>query len=88
MNALALAAGSSPGVETVLPMLLVAVPLVAYVLLVLGALISVLGSPQEFGMKLVWIVFVFIAPFIGSLAWFLIGRGNSRRMAAHVHIHR
>ena len=85
MNALALAAGSSQDMAALLSGALVTVPLVAYVLLVLGALLSILGSPQTFGMKLVWIVFVFIAPFIGSLAWFLIGRGNSRRTTVHIH---
>ncbi|MEV0698709.1 PLD nuclease N-terminal domain-containing protein [Saccharopolyspora sp. NPDC050389] len=49
-----------------------------YVALVIGALISVLGSHQGAGMKLVWIVFVFIAPFLGSLLWFFIGRRSTR----------
>ncbi|MFI5709457.1 PLD nuclease N-terminal domain-containing protein [Kribbella sp. NPDC051620] len=51
--------------------------LLAYALLVLGALISALGSPLTGGMKLVWIIFVFIAPFIGSICWFLAGKRNA-----------
>ncbi len=51
--------------------------LIAYILLVLGALISSLGSPLTGGMKLVWIIFIFIAPFIGSICWFLIGKRSA-----------
>ncbi|MDA3629899.1 PLD nuclease N-terminal domain-containing protein [Saccharopolyspora oryzae] len=60
---------------------LIALPVLVYVVLVVGALISVLGSPQSFGMKVVWIVFVFVAPFLGSILWFLIGRGNAYERA-------
>lgn len=60
---------------------LIALPVLLYVCLVIGALISILGSGQTFGMKVVWIVFVFVAPFLGSILWFLIGRANARRMA-------
>jgi len=76
------AAGSSDG-RTLAAMAVIALPIMAYVLLVLGALISIVGSPQDLGMKLVWVVFVFIAPFIGSLLWFLFGRGSARRTAAY-----
>jgi hypothetical protein len=58
--------------------LLIAV-LVAYVLFFLGALASILGSRQSGGMKLVWIVFAFCAPFLGPLLWFLVGRPGSGR---------
>ncbi|MGW1680332.1 PLD nuclease N-terminal domain-containing protein [Saccharopolyspora sp. NPDC002376] len=64
-----------------LVLFLIAIPVLLYVVLVIGALISVLGSPQSFGMKVVWIVFVFLAPFLGSILWFLIGRGNARERA-------
>jgi len=50
---------------------------VAYGLLVLGALISILRSRLEGGMKLVWCVFVFIAPFLGSLLWFFVGKRST-----------
>ncbi|GAB3008217.1 PLD nuclease N-terminal domain-containing protein [Amycolatopsis acidiphila] len=59
--------------QIVVAILLVAV-VAAFVLLVVGAVVSVLRSRLTPGMKLVWVVFVFIAPFIGSLLWFLIGR--------------
>jgi hypothetical protein len=48
--------------------------LVAYAVLVVGAVISIIRSPQTGGMKLVWLVFVVVAPFLGSALWFLIGR--------------
>ncbi|MDA3642915.1 PLD nuclease N-terminal domain-containing protein [Saccharopolyspora indica] len=62
-------------------LVLIALPLLLYVGLIIAALISVLGSPQTFGMKVVWIIFVFVAPFLGSILWFAVGRGNARRMA-------
>jgi hypothetical protein len=51
--------------------------LAAYVLLVLGALFSSLTAPQSGGMKLVWLVFIVIAPFVGSLLWFLFGKRSA-----------
>jgi hypothetical protein len=55
--------------------------LVAYVLLVVGAFFSALFSSATAGMKLVWIVFIVIAPFIGSLLWFLVGKRNAQEAA-------
>ncbi|HEX3788061.1 MAG TPA: PLD nuclease N-terminal domain-containing protein [Pseudonocardiaceae bacterium] len=57
----------------------------AGVLLVLGALVSVLRSAQSGGMKLVWCAFVLVAPFLGSLLWFLIGRSNAAHTALPRH---
>jgi hydrogenase-4 membrane subunit HyfE len=51
----------------------------AFGLLFVAALVSVLRSRLSGGMKLVWVVFAFCAPFLGSLLWFLIGRGSARR---------
>jgi hypothetical protein len=45
----------------------------------ISALVSILRSPLTVGMKLIWIIFAFIAPFIGSLCWFVIGRKDARR---------
>jgi hypothetical protein len=45
-----------------------------YVVFFLAALISILGSRQSGGMKLVWIIFAFCAPFLGPVLWFLVGR--------------
>ncbi len=55
--------------------------LAAYILLVVGAFFSALFSPASGGMKLVWIVFIVIAPFIGSLLWFLAGKRNALEAA-------
>ncbi|GAB3466582.1 hypothetical protein GCM10027570_56030 [Streptomonospora sediminis] len=57
-------------------MALVGLFLVAYVGFIIAAIISALASKHSFGMKLVWLVFIFIAPFIGALCWFFIGRRN------------
>ncbi|SDZ30238.1 Phospholipase_D-nuclease N-terminal [Amycolatopsis xylanica] len=53
--------------------------ILAFALLFLGALISILGSPLSGGMKLVWVIFAFCAPFLGSLLWFIVGKGNAYR---------
>jgi 4-amino-4-deoxy-L-arabinose transferase-like glycosyltransferase len=52
----------------------------AYVVFFLTALFSILGSRQSGGMKLVWVVFAFCAPFLGPLLWFLVGRNDRARV--------
>lgn len=47
-----------------------------------GALVSVLRSSLTGGMKLVWVIFAFCAPFLGPMLWFLIGR-RSAESGAH-----
>lgn len=44
-----------------------------------GALLSIVRSDLTGGMKLVRLVFALMAPFLGSLLWFLIGRRDSQR---------
>ncbi|WP_233627349.1 MULTISPECIES: PLD nuclease N-terminal domain-containing protein [unclassified Saccharopolyspora] len=51
--------------------------LIALAVLFIAALVSVLRSPLTGGMKLVWIVIAFVAPFLGSLAWFVFGRRDA-----------
>jgi hypothetical protein len=51
---------------------------VGCVAFVVGALVSVLRSRLPGGMKLVWCVLVVVAPFLGSLLWFAIGRKYAR----------
>lgn len=53
--------------------------LITYAAVFICALISIIASPQGFGMKLVWVVLAFSMPFIGSMLWFFIGRGEARR---------
>lgn len=62
---------------------LVLAVLIGYALLFIGALVSIVSSPLSGGMKLVWVVFAFVAPFLGSLLWFLVGRGAARRQIAY-----
>lgn len=52
---------------------------IGWLVLFVGALISIIGSPHTGGMKLAWLIFAFIAPFLGSLLWFVVGRGDSYR---------
>ncbi|WP_243792944.1 PLD nuclease N-terminal domain-containing protein [Saccharopolyspora gloriosae] len=54
----------------------------AFAALFIAALISILGSGLSGGMKLVWIVLAFMAPFLGSLLWFVFGRPDARRRFA------
>ncbi len=77
-------AAADPGSQAAAMGLLGAVGLglLAYAVLFIGALISILSSAHTGGMKLAWVVFAFIAPFIGSLLWFMIGRGDSMRRYA------
>jgi len=49
----------------------------AFVVLFLSALVSILGSRLTGGMKLVWVIFAFCAPFLGSLLWFAVGRRDA-----------
>jgi hypothetical protein len=49
----------------------------AFVVLFVSALFSILGSRLTGGMKLVWVVFAFCAPFLGSLLWFAFGRRDA-----------
>ncbi len=51
--------------------------LLAFVVLFLAALISIVGSRLTGGMKLVWVIFAFCAPFLGSLLWFAVGRRDA-----------
>jgi hypothetical protein len=46
-----------------------------------GALLSIIKSDLTGGMKLVWILFALMAPFLGCLLWFLVGRSNSQSRA-------
>jgi hypothetical protein len=48
--------------------------LIGYVALIVGALASSLSAPQSGGMKLVWSIFILVAPCIGSLLWFMVGK--------------
>ncbi len=44
-----------------------------------GALLSIVRSDLTGGMKLVWVAFALLAPYLGSLLWFLIGRRDTQR---------
>ncbi|MFE9373071.1 PLD nuclease N-terminal domain-containing protein [Streptomyces sp. NPDC006711] len=61
--------------------LAVLVPFIILVAIALyvSALISIISSRAGNGMKFAWIIFCFIAPVVGSLLWFLVGRRNVLR---------
>ncbi|MEB3365800.1 PLD nuclease N-terminal domain-containing protein [Saccharopolyspora mangrovi] len=61
---------------------LIALLLIGWLALFVCAVVSIIGSPLSFGMTLVWLVIAFAAPFLGVLAWFVIGRGDAYRRRA------
>ncbi|KWT60075.1 hypothetical protein ADL21_20610 [Streptomyces albus subsp. albus] len=44
----------------------------------IGALISIITSPAGKGMKCAWVIFVLMAPLLGIVLWFLVGRPQAR----------
>ncbi|GAA1106797.1 PLDc N-terminal domain-containing protein [Nocardiopsis composta] len=62
-------------------LILVGLFLLAYAAFIVAAFISSLASELEIGMKLVWALFIFCAPFLGALCWFLIGRKHAAATA-------
>ncbi|AFR08988.1 MULTISPECIES: PLDc N-terminal domain-containing protein [Nocardiopsis] len=62
---------------------LVVLGFLAVVGLVVAAVFSILFSQLDGGMKIVWLILVILAPVIGALLWFLIGRSRSRSRPAY-----
>ncbi|PSK88057.1 uncharacterized protein DUF2545 [Murinocardiopsis flavida] len=63
----------------------VAAAMIAYVVLIIAAVIGIISARLTGGMKLVWCVLVFLAPFVGSILWFLVGRNNVQPAMYHYH---
>jgi hypothetical protein len=57
----------------ILPILAV----VAYLALIIMALMQVFNSTMPTNTKLLWLIVILIAPFIGSLIWFAVGRNSA-----------
>jgi hypothetical protein len=51
---------------------------IAHVLIAVVAVLSVIGSRQSLGMKVVWFLLIWAMPLIGSVLWFLVGRREQR----------
>lgn len=51
---------------------------IAYVLIAVVAVLSVIASDQSLGMKAVWFLLIWAMPLIGSVLWFLVGRREQR----------
>ncbi|MEU1570075.1 PLD nuclease N-terminal domain-containing protein [Streptomyces collinus] len=71
------ATGTEVGVAVVNGVLILGA--LACLVLFISTLVSIIRSSLTVGMKLIWMIFAFIAPFIGSLCWFVIGRKDARR---------
>ncbi|MEU4670277.1 PLD nuclease N-terminal domain-containing protein [Amycolatopsis sp. NPDC023774] len=76
-TALAAAAQDGPHAANIAVVVGIIALILIPVVFFLAALVSVLGSPLRGGMKLVWVVFAFCAPFLGPLLWFLVGRRSA-----------
>lgn len=50
---------------------------VAYLTLIVVALMQVFNSTMPTNTKLLWLIVILIAPFIGSLIWFAVGRNSA-----------
>ena len=50
---------------------------VAYLALIVVALMQVFRSTMPTNTKLLWLIVILIAPFIGSLIWFAVGRNSA-----------
>jgi len=49
----------------------------AYLALIVVALMQVFNSTMPTNTKLLWLIVILIAPFIGSLIWFAVGRNSA-----------
>lgn len=56
---------------------LIVAGVLAVVMLVVAAVFSILFARIDGGMKIVWLIFVVIAPVIGALLWFIVGRNRA-----------
>ncbi|MEV7196872.1 PLD nuclease N-terminal domain-containing protein [Streptomyces sp. NPDC093510] len=65
--------GTERGIGTTCVMVVIA----AAVALFIGAVISITRSRLRRGMQLVWLVFTFALPILGSMLWFAVGRRDS-----------
>jgi hypothetical protein len=50
---------------------------VIWIVLALVGLYSVIASRKDGAIKLLWVIIIILAPFFGSLLWFLWGRNNT-----------
>ncbi|MEU6128873.1 PLD nuclease N-terminal domain-containing protein [Saccharopolyspora sp. NPDC047091] len=53
--------------------------LIGYAILMTTVVASIATSRTGFGLRLVWLVVVCGAPFLGSALWFVVGRPGARR---------
>ncbi|SEO45930.1 PLDc N-terminal domain-containing protein [Amycolatopsis saalfeldensis] len=74
MTTMPLALASSPDIAHLAGGIALVAVILLPVIFFITALVGILGSGLTGGMKLVWVVFAFCAPFLGPLLWFLVGR--------------
>jgi hypothetical protein len=72
------ASGIGPGTR-VLAAVVTCVLVLAFLVFFLRALAGILRSGLSGGMKTLWVIFAFCAPFLGCLAWYFIGGRDAER---------
>lgn len=73
--------GRAMDMSALLTSILVALIGAAYVAIAILALVQILRSPNELILKAMWVAVVIIAPFLGSVAWFFLGRNHGHRLS-------
>jgi len=63
--------------EPVLWSIIGVVAVTAFLALIVTALLQVFRSTMPTNTKLLWLIVILIAPFLGSLIWFAVGRNNA-----------
>lgn len=49
---------------------------IIHLILFIIAAVEILGGGKSLGMKVVWLLVIFVFPFIGLIAYYVAGRGN------------
>ena len=63
--------------EPILWTVIAIVAMIGYFALIVVALSQVFRSTMPANTKLLWLIVILIAPFIGSLIWFAVGRNSA-----------
>jgi len=63
--------------EPILWTVIAIVAMVGYFAMIAAALLQIFRSTMPTNTKLLWLIVILIAPFIGPLIWFAVGRNSA-----------